>query len=112
MEEKKRSNVSEECATSILVQVILKMQPIVSTWTLVRICQTSLCHTPWQTHNFEYASYICVVPVIDLGASVGDQRYGPAALPSTKRHGIRCTGGRMGSRVGLDGCGKSRHYPD
>ena len=69
--------------------------------------------TPLDTLTIsKYASYICVVPVIDLGATMGDQRHGPAVSPSIKRHGIHCTEGRVGSRVGLDGCGKSRHHPD
>ena len=39
---------------------------------------------------------------------VGDQRHTPAALPPGKRPGTHCTGGRVGPRAGLDGCGKSR----
>ena len=36
------------------------------------------------------------------------QRHGPTALPTGKRPGTHCTGGWVGPRAGLDGCGKSR----
>jgi hypothetical protein len=39
---------------------------------------------------------------------VGGQRHTPAALPQGKRPGIHCIGGWVGTRAGLDGCGKSR----
>ena len=39
---------------------------------------------------------------------VGGQRHTPAALPPGKRAGTHCTGACVGSRAGLDGCGKSR----
>ena len=39
---------------------------------------------------------------------VGGQRHTPAALPLGKRPGTRVTGGWVGPRAGLDGCGKSR----
>jgi hypothetical protein len=38
---------------------------------------------------------------------VGGQRHAPAALPATN-----CTGGWVGPRAGLDGCGKSRPHRD
>jgi len=43
---------------------------------------------------------------------LGDQRHAPAALPSVNRPGTHCTGDWMGPRVGVDGCGKSRHHRD
>jgi len=44
-----------------------------------------------------------------LGArwGVGGQRHSPASLLPGKRHGTHCTGGWLGPRAGLDGCGKS-----
>jgi hypothetical protein len=39
---------------------------------------------------------------------VGGQLHAPAALPPGKRPGTHCTGGWVGRRAGLDGCGKSR----
>jgi len=42
---------------------------------------------------------------------VGGQRHAPAALPPGKRPGTHCTGGWVGPRAGLDGCGKSRPPP-
>ena len=39
---------------------------------------------------------------------VGGQRHAPAALPPGKKPGTHCTGGWVGPRVGLDGCGESR----
>ena len=36
------------------------------------------------------------------------QRHSADALPPGKRPGTYCTGGWVGSRAGLDGCGKSR----
>jgi hypothetical protein len=41
---------------------------------------------------------------------VGGQGHGPAAVPPGKRPGTHCTGGRVGPRAGLDGCGKSRPH--
>ena len=41
---------------------------------------------------------------------VGGQRHAPAALPRG-RPGIHCTGGWVGPRAGLDGCGNSRLPP-
>ena len=42
---------------------------------------------------------------------VGSQRHASAALPPGRRPGTHCTGGWMGPRAGLDGCGKSRLPP-
>jgi hypothetical protein len=39
---------------------------------------------------------------------VGGQLHAPATLPPGKRHGTHCTGGWVGPRAGLDGCGKPR----
>ena len=38
----------------------------------------------------------------------GGQRHAPATLPPGKITGTHCTGGWMGPRAGVDGCGKSR----
>jgi hypothetical protein len=38
------------------------------------------------------------------------KRHAPAALP-WGRSGVDCTGGWVGPRAGLDGCGKSRPPP-
>jgi hypothetical protein len=43
--------------------------------------------------------------------AVGGQRRASAALPPGKRPGIHCTGGWVGPRVGVDGCGKCHHLP-
>ena len=43
---------------------------------------------------------------------VGGQRHAPAALLPRKRPSTHCTGGWLGPRVGLDGCGKSRPHQD
>ena len=42
---------------------------------------------------------------------VGGQLYAPAALPTRKSPGTHCTGGWVGPRASLDGCGKSRSPP-
>jgi hypothetical protein len=42
---------------------------------------------------------------------VGGQRYAPAVLPPGKESGTHFTGGWMGPRAGLDGCGKPRPPP-
>jgi len=42
---------------------------------------------------------------------LGGQRHAPAALPPGKIPGTHFVGGRVGSRAGLDGCGKSRPPP-
>jgi len=36
------------------------------------------------------------------------QRHTPAVLPPGKKCRVHCTGGRVGPRVGLDGCGHPR----
>jgi len=38
---------------------------------------------------------------------MGGQRQAPAALPPGKKDGTNRTGGWVGARTGLDGCGKS-----
>jgi hypothetical protein len=38
---------------------------------------------------------------------VAGKRHAPAALPPGKRPAPHCTGGWVGPRAGLDGCGKS-----
>ena len=43
---------------------------------------------------------------------VGVQRHAPAALLPRKIPGTHCTGGWVGPRVGLEGCGKSRPHRD
>jgi hypothetical protein len=43
---------------------------------------------------------------------VGEQSHAPAALPVGNRPGVYCTGGSVGPRIGLDGCGKPRPYRD
>jgi hypothetical protein len=43
---------------------------------------------------------------------VGSQLHALAALPPGKRPGIHCIGGWVGSKAGLDGCGKSRLHQD
>ena len=40
------------------------------------------------------------------------RRYAPAALLPGKRPGARFTGGWMGSRAGMDSCGKSPLPPE
>ena len=42
---------------------------------------------------------------------VGGQRYAAAALYRRGRPGTHCTGGWVGPRAGLDGCGKLRSLP-
>ena len=41
---------------------------------------------------------------------VGGQRHAPTVLPSRKRPGTHCTGGWVGIRAGLDGCGNSHSH--
>jgi hypothetical protein len=43
---------------------------------------------------------------------VSGQRHAPEALPEGKRHGTQCTGGWVGPRSALEGCGKSRSHRD
>jgi len=42
---------------------------------------------------------------------VGGQHHASAALPPGERSGNHCTGGWVGPRAGLDGCGNSRPPP-
>jgi hypothetical protein len=42
---------------------------------------------------------------------VGGQLHAPAALPPGMRPGTHCTGGWVGPRAGLNGCGKCRPPP-
>ena len=42
----------------------------------------------------------------------GGQRHAPVALLPGKRPGTHCTGGWVGPRASLDGCGKPRPYRD
>jgi hypothetical protein len=42
---------------------------------------------------------------------VGGWRHALAALSPEKRPGIHCTGGWVGPKAGLDGCGRSRPPP-
>jgi hypothetical protein len=43
---------------------------------------------------------------------MGGQRHVPAALTPINRPGTHCTGGWVGPRAGLDGCGKFRLHQD
>ena len=43
---------------------------------------------------------------------MGDKRLAAAGLTPGKRPGTLCTGGWMGPRAGLSGCGKPRHHRD
>jgi len=43
---------------------------------------------------------------------VGELSNAPVALPAGNRPVIHCTGGSVGRRIGLDGCGKTRPYRD
>ena len=43
---------------------------------------------------------------------LGGQHHAPAALPPGKTRITHCTGGWVGPRAGLDGCGKSRPHRD
>ena len=40
------------------------------------------------------------------------QQHAPAAIYPRERHGTNFTGGWVGPRAGLDGCGKSRPHRD
>jgi hypothetical protein len=43
---------------------------------------------------------------------VGVQRHAAAAVPPGKRLGTPCRGGWVGTRAGLEGCGKPRPHRD
>jgi hypothetical protein len=45
-------------------------------------------------------------------SGIGGQGHAPAALPLGKKLGTYFTGGWVGLRAALNGCGKSRHYQD
>ena len=49
----------------------------------------------------------CTLSLISALVLVGSQRHVPRALPP-ERPGTHCTGGWVGRRAGLDGCGISR----
>jgi hypothetical protein len=55
--------------------------------------------------EYKYSSALSLTSALD---GVGGLRHAPAALPPGKRLVTHCTGGCVGSVVGLDGCGKSR----
>jgi hypothetical protein len=57
--------------------------------------------------EWEYSSALSLASALD---GVGGQRHAPAALPSAKGPSVPCTGGRVGPRDGLDGCGKCRPH--
>ena len=52
---------------------------------------------------YKYISTLSLTSALDVEA--GGQRHAPAAVPSGKIPGIHCTGGWVGARAGLDGCG-------
>jgi len=52
--------------------------------------------------------YISTLYIISALDGVCGQNHAPVALPPGKRPGTHCTGGWVGPRSGLDGCGKSR----
>jgi hypothetical protein len=51
-----------------------------------------------------YSSTLSLTQAID---GVDGEPHAPATLPPGKRPGTHCTGGWVGRRAGLDGCGKS-----
>ena len=55
--------------------------------------------------EYRYSSTLSLTSAL---VGMGGQRYAPAALLPGRRPGTHCTGQRVGSRAGLDGCGKSR----
>jgi hypothetical protein len=56
-----------------------------------------------------YSSTISLTSALD---GVGGQRHAPAALSPGKRPSTHCIGEEVGSRAGLDRCGKSRPHRD
>jgi hypothetical protein len=56
-----------------------------------------------------YSSTLSLTSALD---GVGGQRHSPAALPAGKRSFIHCIRDWVGSRAGLDGCGKSCPHRD
>jgi len=65
--------------------------------------------TEAQRGNNSVITLLSLYPQCQLG--VGGQRHAPAALPPGKRPGTHCIGGWVGSRAGMDWCGKSRPPP-
>jgi len=59
--------------------------------------------------EYRYVSTLSLTSALD---GVGGQRHAPAALHPEKRPGTYCTGGWVGPKAGLDGCGKSRLHQD
>ena len=55
-----------------------------------------------------YSSTLSLTSALD---GVGGQRHAPAALPPGKRLGTPCTGGWVGRKAGLGGCGISHPPP-
>ena len=55
--------------------------------------------------------YSSTLPSTSALKGMGGQRHAPATLFPGKKPGTHCTGGWVGPRVGLDGCGKSRLPP-
>jgi hypothetical protein len=60
--------------------------------------------------EYMYSSTLSSTSAIDGGW--GGQRHAPAALPPGESPGTHCTGGWVGQRAGLGGCGKSRLHRD
>jgi len=56
----------------------------------------------------KYSSILSLTSALD---GEGGPRHAPAALPLGKRADTHCTGGWVGLRTSLDGCGKSRPPP-
>ena len=54
-----------------------------------------------------YSSILSLTSALN---GVGGQSHAPATLPRERR-GTHCVGGWVGTKVGLDGCGKSRLPP-
>jgi hypothetical protein len=54
-----------------------------------------------------YSSTLSLTSALE---GVGGQRHAPAALPPQKIPGTHFTGGWVGLRAGLDGCGKARPH--
>ena len=59
--------------------------------------------------GYRYSSTLSLASALD---GVGGQRHALAALDPGKRRGTHCIAGWVGSRAGLDGCGKYRPYGD
>jgi len=63
------------------------------------------------TAQFQFIIIIIIIIASELGG-VGGQRHAPIVLDPRERPGTHCTGGLVGPRAGLDGCGKSRSHRD